>query len=285
MTPDRRLRACIVAAHALPGVRAGSALLRVAGRLLAVQDDAWRVAWIDLPSLAVTAQVLRGDGGALAKADKPDFEAALVAPDGSIRLLGSGSTARRCALVRIAAGGDRVDIEARPDLYAAVRAALALAAAPNIEAAIIVQDRLRLFHRGTGEAASASVDFPLAALDGGPARAGASRELALGHLDGIPLHLTDAATAGRGRVAFLAAAEDTPDAVADGPIAGSAIGLIEPTGAARWTPVLDARGRADTRKLEGLVLDADRRGAWALSDPDAADRPAELCRITLDGFA
>ncbi len=282
---DPRLRARIVRIHALPGVRAGSALLRLPGCLLAVQDDAWSIAWIRLPDLAVTLQVLRGHGGALTKLAKPDLEAALAAPDGHIYLFGSGSRANRCAVVRINPDGTGVEVRERADIYAAIRDALALPTMPNIEGAVMARGRLRLFHRGSGVAASASVDLPPDALDGGEAAVISVRRYSLGHIDGIPLHITDAAAAGAGRTAFLAAAEDTPDAIADGPVAGSVIGLIGPAGAPGWTRVLEPDGRPGTRKFEGLVLDADLRAAWLLTDPDAVDRPAELCRVELQGFA
>src|SRR5215831_8808439 len=97
---DPALGARVVAARPLPGITGGSALLDIDGRLLAVHDDAFRVSWI-APSFAVTPLVLVGDGDALAKADKPDFEAAVRTGDGAVHLLGSGSTPLRCVLARI----------------------------------------------------------------------------------------------------------------------------------------------------------------------------------------
>lgn len=290
------LQAQITACYPLPELRAGSALLRMGQRLLAVQDDAWSVAWITLPERTLQLQRLQGTGQPLSKAQKPDFEAAAQAKDGSIYLFGSGSTPERCTLVRIqpqalpARAG--VELLHRPALYAAVRAALALSHPPNIEAALLLNDRLRLFHRGAGTNASARVDLALTALRGGPATILAVEPYELGQLDGIPLHLTDVAQFPDGRTAFLATAEQTMDAVADGPVAGSVIGLFPEAEAGRqaatrphWARLIDPDGRPSRRKAEGLSLDDDGQAAWILTDPDASDQPAELCRLRLDGFA
>ena len=163
---DAALAARITRGHTLPGVTAGSALLRVGDRLLAVHDDAFRVTWISLPELANTPMVLRGDGAALAKPIKPDFESAVCTPDGLIHLLGSGSTAARCTLARIDLARSAVALVEHPDLYLRVQEALELRERPNIEGAIVDGERLRVFHRGTGNTPSASADLPLRALYG-----------------------------------------------------------------------------------------------------------------------
>lgn len=285
---DTALQARITAVHPLHGVRAGSALLRVADRLVAVQDDAWSVAWIDLPGLAVTTQVLMGDGTALPKKQKPDFEAAVLAPDGSIHMFGSGSAANRCVVARIATGSAMVELRDMSLLYAAVRRALDLDSPPNIEAALLHDDRLRLFHRGAGAAPSASVDLPATVLQAGPIEILSCQHYEFGHLDGVALHITDAAGMNGARTAFLAAAEQTDDAIADGPVAGSVIGLIESAGMStrlRWARLIDPDGSPSQRKAEGLVMDDDGCGAWILTDPDSKQRPAELCRVALTGYA
>jgi hypothetical protein len=274
---DPALGARIVARHRLPGVSAGSVLLAVGSRLLAVQDDAFRVTWIDPESLALEAVMLRGDGAPLPKPVKPDFEAAVATPGGTIYVVGSGSLPTRCSIARLSGTG--VSLYEHPRLYDCVAGALGLAGRPNVEGAAIAGDRLRLFQRG---APSGCVELPLASLDGAAPVALAAFVLDLGALDGIPLGITDVATLGPGHCAFVAAAEDTPDAIADGPVAGSVIGeWREQAGGAhrlRWTRLPGAS------KVEGLVVDADRRGGWILTDADDAALESELCRIELAGF-
>lgn len=276
---DPQLVARLVSVRPLPGLRAGSALLRRNGRLLAVQDDAYAAAWIDPASGAIEPVVLRGDGAALPKADKPDFEAALEDAQGVLHLLGSGSLPRRCWIARLAPGA-APELRDLTPLYQAL--AQAIGGPPNIEGALWLGERVRLCHRAVGEQPDLLLDLPAAVLGGGPASLLGQQALRLGHIDGVPLHLTDACAMPGGGMRFLAAAEQTADAVADGPVAGAALGWLDETGGG-WARLQEADGRPSRRKAEGLVVDPDGRGAWLLTDPDDAARPAELCRVVLDG--
>lgn len=83
---------------------------------------------------------------------------------------------------------------------------------------------------------------------------------------------------------YLAAAEYSRDAVADGPVAGAALGVIGRNGA-RWTPLRERDGQLSRRKVEGIVLDAGGKSGWLLTDPDDPGQVAELCRVQLDGFS
>jgi hypothetical protein len=285
---DRALVARVVATHSLAGVSSGSALLLVDGRLLAIHDDAFRVTWIDPLTFALEPWVLRGQGAPLQKFVKPDFEAAVVTADGAVHLLGSGSTAKRCAIARLDLARRDVTIRDNAALYKCVRDALELDTRPNIEGAVVVGDRLRVFHRGVGGRPSAAVELSLGVLRGEQPQALALQWIELGALDGVPLGVTDVAAIGEKRLALVAAAEDTADAVSDGPIAGSVLGVLATDGprpVLRWTRLIDADGRPLRRKVEGLVIDADCRGGWILTDADDAQTLAELCRIEIDGFS
>ena len=176
--------------------------------------------------------------------------------------------------------GEVAWFEAGP-LYDAVAAAIG--ETPNIEGAAVVGAGLRLFHRGAGRGTCRNWVLDVALGPEGPTGpVGAAFEVDLGDVAGVPLSCTDAAALPDGRFLYLAAAEDTPDAVADGPVVGAAIGLL--AGAAvRWAPLLEADGTPSVRKVEGLAPDPDLAGAWVITDPDDADRPAELCRVALDG--
>jgi hypothetical protein len=259
-------------------VRAGSALVRLGERLLAVQDDAFAAAWIDPQTRRVEPLPLRGAGQALDKQAKPDFEAAFV-HDGRIWILGSGSRPNRCGIARIdPAAGEAVLLNALP-LYGAIARELGQDA--NIEGAVPMADRLRLFQRGPGRSAKASftIDVPLDVLAGATPRILGITNYDLGVLQGTFLAFTDAVAIGRNHVAYLAVAEDTPDGIADGAIHGAAIGLIGPSGT-RWDVINEADGSVCKRKCEGLALGA-AGGGWLLTDPDDPKRPAELCRLEL----
>lgn len=279
--PDPALTARIVESHDLPGVGAGSGLVWADGALIAIQDDAPAAARIDPATRAVTILPLGPDPARLPKMEKPDLEAIAVASDGALWLLGSGSAPRRRRVARLdPRSGEVAWFEAGP-LYDAVAAAIG--EAPNVEGAAIMAGGMRLFHRGAGRGTCRNWVLDVAMGPEGPTLpVGAAFEVDLGAIGEVPLSCTDAAALPDGRYLYLAAAEDTPDAVADGPVVGAAIGLL--SGAvARWTPLLEADGSPSVRKVEGLAPDPDLRGAWVVTDPDDADRPAQLCRVALHG--
>jgi hypothetical protein len=276
---DGGVVARIVQAGPLAGVRAGPALVRNGGRLLAIQDDAFAAAWVDPVTWSVEPLVLHGSGAALPKAEKPDFEAAFEHDD-HIWVLGSGSRNNRCYVARVdPRRGETTLFNALP-LYGAIERALGQR--PNIEGAVPLPDRLRLFQRGPGRQRDANyiVDVSLDALPHGTPRVLDVRPCNLGMIGALHLGFTDAAPLGRKFIVYLAVAEDTPDGIADGPIAGAAVGVIEGM-TARWNVLLEADGTPSRRKVEGVVLDDDG-GAWLLTDPDDPALPAELCRVQLD---
>jgi hypothetical protein len=276
---DPVLTARITAHSTLDGVRAGSALLAVGGRLLVVGDDAHTATWVDPVSGTARAQILAGHGGALPKPLKPDFEAAALDPDGSIWLLGSGSLSNRWLVTRLSGSGHtEVTSYDRAEVYAAIAAHLGTA--PNIEGALFLGGVLRVCHRATGSLRDVVIDLPTDVLRGGHVRVLATTRLEPAVVGGVPAHVTDLAPLPDGRIAFLAAAEDTDDPVADGPVAGTVFGVLDDD-RARWTPILEADGSPSTRKAEGLVVDADGSGGWLVTDRDDPALPAELCRFTL----
>jgi hypothetical protein len=127
-------------------------------------------------------------------------------------------------------------------------------------------------------------------LDGGPPPPPVDVvQYALGALAGLPLGFTDAVALAGGAVAFTAAAEDSPDAVADGAVGGSVVGVVDAGGAARWTPLVGPDGAPLVEKAEGIAVappvDPSPDGArlWVVTDADDPERPAELCEVQLRG--
>lgn len=301
-----------------PGhVRAGSGLARVPTGLAVIQDDAHFVALVDPASRRVDAVTLpfavdgrrQFDDRRGNKAQKLDLEACATLPDDHgdplLLALGSGSTPQRehaALLTGWNGAANAAAVCARvvhlPALYATLRAEAAFAGSElNVEGAAWLGDRLRLFGRGNGAArddvaaVNATCDLDGAALrahlrDPAGAPPPAPRDVVrydLGTIDGIPLSFTDAA-AWRGGILFAAAAEDSPDAVRDGRVAGSALGTIDAAGAVRWTLVLDADGRAFDGKVEGVLpMDGAADRLWIVVDVDDPDVPSELCEVVLEG--
>jgi hypothetical protein len=271
-------------------VRAASGLAIHGGRLVVVQDDASFLAVVADDGVSAI-KLPRGLDGrrrfevALGnRLDKLDLESC-VAIDDELWAFGSGSLPIRDKICRVQHATPRV-LDAGP-FYARLREALG--SGINLEGVARQHDQLLLFHRGnTGghdlgpavlrislEAMRAWLDgraqLPVVeAIDG----------YDLGELAGRRLGFTDAVADGD-RVFYLATAEAGDDAVGDGEIVGSQLGVIR-SDTVRAAPVRGVDGAPI--KAEGLALDPARPGrGWIALDPDDPDQPATLLEIELVG--
>ncbi|OGQ24069.1 MAG: hypothetical protein A2138_11290 [Deltaproteobacteria bacterium RBG_16_71_12] len=303
-------------------VRAGSgcAFVDVPGvgrRLAVVQDDARFIALVDAHGNRVECLDLpAGKGGVRQfdklrgnKMDKLDLEAVCaLTVDGSPALLaiGSGSAAPREVLVLTRFTKDGPVVEELPAhaLFARLHAARAFAGSElNVEGMALIDEAhggahggtLRLFNRGNGAAdadgpaVDATCDLPLRALfahlrdpltHAAPAPTNVV-EHQLGAVDGTRLTFTDATATPHGLL-FLAAAEASPNAIDDGEVKGTAVGLLRPDGSRVLVPLLDERGRPLTDKVEGIALDPAQPGkAYLVVDKDDPGAPAELLVVAL----
>jgi hypothetical protein len=101
----------------------------------------------------------------------------------------------------------------------------------------------------------------------------------LGDIDGVPYGFTDAIGVGD-HAYYLAAAEDSPNAIDDGRVLGSQLGVIR--GAEFRVAPLVVDGVAV--KAEGLAfMPGHPQRAWVAIDPDAIDQPARLLEVELVG--
>ncbi|CAN5917371.1 hypothetical protein BH11MYX3_BH11MYX3_06380 [soil metagenome] len=271
-------------------VRAASGLAMHGGRLVVIQDDASFFAVVT--SAGVSAIKLpRGLEGRRRfevaignKLDKLDLESC-VAIDDELWAFGSGSLPIREKICRVRHAVPRV-LDAAP-LYGRLREALG--SGVNLEGAARVGEQLWLLHRGNtggGDVGPAILKIALdpmrAWLDGRAALPpiDAIEGFDLGSIEGHRLGFTDAVAHGGG-ILYLATAEAASNAVDDGRVLGSHLGMI--TGEAiRAAPLLGVDGAPV--KAEGLALDPARPGhGWVALDPDDPDRPASLLEIELVG--
>lgn len=296
-----------------PGyARAASSIVRVGARLAAIQDDANFIALIDPTAWEVAPVTLpAGHGGKRlfddtrgTKQHKLDLEACveIATPDGP-RLIafGSGSTLARERVVivdGVASATPGIRVVDAGALYARLRALTDFAGSElNLEGAAVVGRSLRLFQRGNGAPAGnlqpsdATCDLDLAALrayldDPESFQPPAPERIvrySLGEVQGCRLTFTDA-TSGPGCLLYSAAAEDSPDAVRDGPVAGSAIGILPAAGPPRYAVLHDAKGLIFDGKVEGLTLDRDSpTRVFLVVDRDNPEEPSELCEAELLG--
>ncbi|HEX6748611.1 MAG TPA: hypothetical protein VF092_15040 [Longimicrobium sp.] len=289
-------------------VRAASGIVRVGGRIAVVQDDANFIALVDPATGLATAVTLpAGEGGARQFDDergnkrfKLDLESCVVLRDGEGEMLaafGSGSTPlrERIVLVRgLDSPEPELEIVDASELYARLRAETAFAGSElNVEGAAIFRGTLRLFNRGNGaprgdlRGVNATCDLDLATLLASlrdptlppPVPRGVV-QYELGEIAGFPLTFTDAAVLGDA-ILYTATAEDSPDATRDGPVAGSAIGIIRGD-EARWCEAKDGDGRRYAGKIEG-ILPLEPHRALVVVDRDEPGTPSELSEVVLEG--
>lgn len=290
-------------------VRAASGITVLGSSLAIVQDDASFVALVDLASGEVRAVTLPpGPSGARQfddlrgnKSEKMDLEGCVTCViDGEECLLafGSGSTSARERVAIVARTGS---VPPRavplPSLYAALRSTTEFSGSElNVEGAVLVGSAVRLVQRGNGAPrgdllpVNATADVPLnVVLDEIRGRSVSVRvervvQYVLGGVNGVPWTFTDATRAPDGTVLFAAAAEDSPDAVRDGPVSGAALGVFDARGAARFAVLTDASGTPLKDKVEGVVVDPkNERRLYVVIDADDPGRAAELCEVEIEG--
>jgi hypothetical protein len=275
-------------------VRAASAVAAFGDGWLVAQDDATHAAWLRPGTVTPVRVVDPVDGlevfssAAGTKHLKPDFEAACAVPGGEVLMLGSGSSPARMRASLV--GGDGFVVAGLRPLYLAIAAALGLREDQlNLEGACLIGDRLRWFQRANlaAGAPTASADIDASALLAAVRGETASdkidihdvRRYDLGTVGGVALAVTDAVTIGDGRVLVSAAAEDTLNAVDDGPVVGSGIALL---GADGEPPIYAAL--PDAEKVEGLAVrevTADGVRLVAVVDADDHDIPSRRLALRL----
>ena len=286
-------------------VSAASGIAPLGDGWLIVQDDATSAAW-SRPGSVTPVRVLPPVDGVdrFTEADstkhlKPDLEVACPAEVGgepAVLLLGSGSTPRRMrgVLVRPAGDGFRVDAAELGPLYERVAERLGLQMDHlNLEGASRHGDTLRWFNRGNLAAgvSSASVDVPLEELvdavlgrgDAGSVRVGRTRVYELGEVEGVGLAVTDAIALPDGRVLLSAAAEDSPNAVDDGPVVATALALVDDEEVVAVTPIPEVDGHV--HKVEGLALrrvECSEVHLLAVVDDDDPDAPSTAIDLRAD---
>ncbi|AKF06537.1 hypothetical protein DB32_003686 [Sandaracinus amylolyticus] len=293
-------------------VRSGSGLAWLGSRLVIAQDDASFLALLDASLAHVSSITLdhvvdgarQFDAVRGNKKQKLDLEACSVLTcDGREVLVawGSGSLPARERLVVLERDADRARVVEAQSLYASLRARIEFAGSEmNIEgAAPIGGDRVRIFQRGNGAPhgdlvpIDAMGDLDLRALlawIADPTRpVPALRDVVqwdLGRVSDVRLTFTDACPAPGGSIAYLAAAEASPDAIEDGVVVGVAMGVIDARGEARYALVTTPDGAPFVGKCEGLawVPGATGKRALVVVDRDDPGAPSELLELDLEGF-
>ena len=108
------------------------------------------------------------------------------------------------------------------------------------------------------------------------------RRYDLGRVADVPLGFSDACGIGNGRMLYVALAERCIDAGVPGRNLGTALGVIEADGSARWTPIREPDGTPTLARVAALTVDDQARVYAALQATDTT--PARLCRLEIEGL-
>lgn len=285
-------------------VRGASGIRRWQRYFAIVQDDVHAIALLDPETDALESVLLpRAEDGRRIFSDalgnkplKMDLEACAVLEDGQFVAFGSGSTPAREVVVTLGADKNVRVIDAR-ELYAQFHARDDFSGSElNIEGALVLGDSLRFFQRGNGAPigdlspvnafADMSVADFIAWIDGADVpnipKLGPATQVDLGEVDGVGFDFTDAARLPDGRIAFLAGAEDSPDAYRDGEIVGCRFGILD--GDQVWvTDIRDEDGARSMLKLEGIEYQKtheDGRVEFVVvADMDDPTSPSPIARL------
>jgi len=240
-----------------------------------LQDDANFLALVDPGQGTVDALALpRGAGCARLfddtrgnKGDKLDLEACLTTTvDGgpAIVAFGSGSMPARDRILVVRAHGKAGTPEVRlsraTPFYRLLRASIEFSGSElNIEGVALASEGLiRFFQRGNGAP-----------------RAGQ-----------MPVDAT-CDVEWRAFWSYLQHGGDPPpigNVVSDGEVIGTAVGMLDRLGHARWTPLRDGDGQPLRVKAEGTAMSrTEPARAYLVVDSDSPTEPAELLDVVLEG--
>lgn len=293
-----------------PYVRSASGIAWFGNYFAVVQDDANFIALVDTKIEKVIAVTLpAGEGGKRQFDDtrgnkkfKMDLESCvLVALEDQEILItfGSGSNSFRenIVILRNLSEAPLPEVYNAAELYKCLRSAKDFAGSElNIEGAVFLDKKIRLFNRGNGaasedtEAVNASCDLDWQSLYAyliNPKEKPPSLQnithYYLGNLDDLALGFTDV-TDYNSKLFFSAAAEDSPDAVTDGEVSGSALGVLDKQNKIRWVEITNGDGSRFKGKVEGITfLENDPNRIFVVIDQDSPDKASELCEVHLLG--
>ncbi len=293
------MTATIRSEQPIPGLPSASGIELIGPVAYVISDDAPFLYLLDAATLVVLAQVRLFEStefasGRIPKSSKPDLEAltALTWPNGQagVLALGSGSTpAREAGWFVPVSGGAPLRVNLAP-LYALVRAQLPAGAVLNIEAAATNATELLLFQRTVGQVEGALLfRLPLAdclrfLVGAGPAPVvPAPRQFPVPYINNRAAGFSGA-TFMQERLFVTASVEDTEDAVLDGAVLGSFVGVVEGTELrATFVRLAWPDGRPYLGKVEGIavrrILGPRHWEVLLVTDDDAGGSTAVIAEI------
>ncbi|GAB3844962.1 hypothetical protein GCM10028822_02800 [Hymenobacter terrigena] len=266
------MTATIISENQIPGLPSASGVEIIGPVAYIIGDDSPYLYQLDAATLAVIGHIALFEAatdfasGRIAKPIKPDLECmvALTWPDGraGLLLLGSGSRPNRARGWFVPTEGEQPEPVDLTALYAILVAHLPAGVGLNLEAAATTATELLLFQRTVGRADAAllfvlplaeTLDFLTKPASAAPP---AVHQLVfeLPQIEGCPAGFSGA-TFVDGRLFVSASVENTADAVLDGAVLGSFVGVVEVAAHnATFARLAWADGRPYYGKVEGLAV-------------------------------
>ena len=299
------MTATIISENAIPGLPSASGVEIIGSLAYVIGDDSPYLYRLDAATLAPIGRIALFEAaadfasGRIPKPVKPDLECmvALTWPDGraGLLLLGSGSRSNRARGWFVPTEGELLPqpLDLTP-LYALLAAHLPAAVVLNLEAAATTDTELLLFQRTVGRADVAVLFvLPLAEtlaflLNPTGATPPAVHQLVfeLPLIEGCPAGFSGA-TCVDGQLFVSASVENTADAVLDGAVLGSFVGVVDVAAhTATFARLAWADGRPYFGKVEGLAVRRQlANGQFELllvTDDDAGGSTAATAHLRLD---
>ncbi|MGY3090370.1 hypothetical protein ACVWYF_003425 [Hymenobacter sp. UYAg731] len=298
------MTATIISENPLPGLPSASGVEIIGPVAYVIGDDSPYLYQLDAATLAVAGRIALFEAaadfasGRLPKLMKPDLECmvALTWPAGraGLLLLGSGSRSNRARGWFVPTENPVPKVIDLAPLYAHLAANLPAGVVLNLEAAATTATELLLFQRIVGRADAALLFvLPLAetlAFLKSPTGANppAVHQLVfeLPLIDGCPAGFSGA-TFVDGRLFVSASVENTADAVLDGAVLGSFVGVVDVAAhTATFARLAWADGRPYFGKVEGLAvrqqLAPNQFELLLVTDDDAGGSTAATAHLVLD---
>ncbi len=261
-----------------PFIAAASGLVLVQNRFYLVADDELSILGInqDLESSGENFTIFSGElpkDKKERKKLKPDFECLVyLGNQKSLLCLPSGSkkNRNRGALLNLKTNTVtelylKKVYNALEDLYSEL----------NIEGAIILENKIRLFQRGNGPLhQNAIIDLELERFLKDEIQGLKAIDIELGRLGSVPLSFTDA-TLFNNRIFFTAVAEDSESTFEDGEFSGAILGEMSLDG-----NILRTTGLGISSKPEGIAF--DDKFFYLVTDDDDRKKPSRLFRCSVD---
>lgn len=260
-----------------PFIAAASGLCLVHDRFYVVADDENALLSFNrnLSDPGTIHQIFEGELPQDKKARKkvkPDFEAVVFLQDKNALLcLPSGSKKNRNRAALVGLFDFAITEISLKEVYQKLES---IYSELNIEGAVILGDKIRLFQRGNGKLhQNALIDLNLSQFLNDKVTELSCIDVNLGKLNSIPLSFTDATLQGN-RLWFLAVAENSESTYLDGEFVGAVLGEMSMDGKVLKMTPLDLKS-----KPEGLAF--DQQDFYVVTDDDDRKKPSRLYKGTL----